>query len=92
MIFISETEKATMSKYFESMERSWFCGDIVKSRKRWKLKEDNRKMAFIKQGRTEIRAWVDNKTNKAYRMDGYEKTWMEIKTFTFVRWMRPMDV
>jgi hypothetical protein len=57
--------------------------------------KDNKKMAYVKQGNTTFMAWVDNVTGKAYRNDKskyYKATWEEIKVFTFVRWLRGMDV
>lgn len=57
--------------------------------------KDSKKMAYVKQGNTTFMAWVDNVTGKAYRNDKsqyYKPTWEEIKVFTFVRWLRGMDV
>lgn len=92
MIWISEEEK----KIYESIERNFFMGMLfgnpVVSKERFERNKDNRKMAYIRQGKTEFAAWVDNETMEAYRMDRYEKTWMKIKTFSFVRWMSLMDV
>lgn len=57
--------------------------------------KDNKKMAYLKQGNTEFMAWVDTVTGKAYRNDKsqyYKPTWEEIKVFTFIRWLRGMDI
>ena len=54
--------------------------------------EDNRKWAWIMVANTKKMAWVDNKTLKAYKADGYEKTWIEIKKYNFVRWCTSFDL
>lgn len=63
-----------------------------KHNKRRELNEDNLKYAKIKVCNTERLAWVNNKTNKAYKMDGYAKTNIEIKKFTFIRWATGFDL
>jgi hypothetical protein len=62
------------------------------SMRRYSRNRDNRKWAWIMVGKTKKMAWVDNKTLKAYKADGYEKTWMEIKKYTFVRWCTSFDL
>lgn len=59
---------------------------------RSKAKEDNRKWAWIKVGNTRKLCWVDNKTMKAYKTDGYSPTWIEIPKFTFERWATTFDL
>lgn len=65
---------------------------LAKRKQRGIAKEDNRKWAYVIVGKTKKMVWVDNKTLKAYKPDGYNKTWMEIKRFTFERWCTTMDL
>lgn len=62
------------------------------SYKRYKLNKDNRKWAYIIVGSTRKICWVDNKTMKAYKSDGYKPTWIEIKKFKFDRWCTSFDL
>ena len=66
--------------------------DMELSKFRLTRSEDNRKWAFIMVANTKKRAWVDNKTLKAYKADGYEKTWIEIKKYKFLRWCTSFDL
>jgi hypothetical protein len=55
-------------------------------------REDQRKWAIIEVLGKERLAFVHRLTKKAYKVDNYKATWMEIKNFTFVRWARAMDL
>jgi hypothetical protein len=92
-MWISESEKLAYKKFFQKQNNYMLKGKPEITKQRAILNNDNRKLAYITQGKTTIVAYVDNQTNKAYRTTThYIKTWMEIKTFNFVRWIRPMDV
>ena len=54
--------------------------------------KDNLKWAFIRKDSKRKMCWVDNVTNKAYEPNGYNKTDIEIKDFTFERWCRLIDL
>ncbi len=81
-------------KLYNKMERYllYGYGDTPQAKERKIRNEDNRKWAWIQIGHTKKLVWVDNKTNKAYKADGYEKTWIEIKNFTFLRWATTFDL
>lgn len=93
--WISEAEKKTMDLYLARFEFYhmflWKPEHSVKSDLRRKNK-GNRAFAFIKVGRTRKMCFVDRDTKKAYKLDGYEPTWIEIKQFRFIRWARGMDL
>lgn len=57
-----------------------------------KREKDNLKWAWVKVGNTRKMCWVDSITNKAYKADGYNKTNIEIKNFTFERWCTSFDL
>jgi hypothetical protein len=60
--------------------------------KRKEINGDNLKWAWVRIGNTRKMCWVDNATMKAYKADGYGKTNMEIKHFTFERWCTSFDL
>ena len=60
--------------------------------KRKEQNQDNLKWAWIKIGNTRKMCWVDNVTEKAYKADGYGKTNIEIKNFSFERWCTGFDL
>jgi hypothetical protein len=60
--------------------------------KRKEQNQDNLKWAWIKIGNSRKMCWVDNVTNKAYKADGYGKTNIEIKNFSFERWCTGFDL
>lgn len=92
-IFYSTPEFDQAAERFQNkMDRFLLFGKYDIWKKRQLLNEDNRKWAYITVGHTQKVAWVDNKTMKAYKADGYEKTWMEIKRFKFDRFLRSMDL
>lgn len=66
--------------------------DMQLSIERHKKNEDNRKWAWITIGKTRKICWVDDKTMKAYKADKYDKTYIEIKNFTFERWCTSFDL
>jgi hypothetical protein len=72
---------------FKSISKGF---DIAKKRK--EQSNDNLKWALIIVGKTRKMCWVDNKTLKAYKADGYKKTNIEIKNFTFERWCTSFDL
>jgi len=91
----SEWEK--MRKFGKELEKRFahflfnpYCR--IKHDERKALNEDNRKWAYIIVGKTKMLAWVDNVTMKAYKSDGYDKTWIEYKKFTFDRWCTSFDL
>ena len=93
--FIHKTELAAMKTLDDRMfHRLLFSTPDQEelTLKRRKDKEDNRKWAYIIVGKTRMMAWVDNKTMKAYKTDGYAPTWIEIKNFTFERWCTSFDL
>jgi len=94
--WITDAEKKVMDNFLSKSEKLFimYLGprERALSFRRRKLNEDNRKWAWIIVGNTRFRAWVDNKTMKAYKADGYDKTWMEWRNFKFERWCRPMDL
>ena len=75
----------------EIIEKGILYCDFDKHNLRQKLNEDNRKLALIQIGNTKKMSFVDNKTMKAYKADGYKKTWIEIKKFKFIRWATLFD-
>ncbi len=77
----------------KSLKRLIFhTGKYDISEQRAKQNPDNLKWAYIMVGKTRVMCWVDNATNKAYKADGYSKTTIEIKKFTFVRWCTSFDL
>ena len=60
--------------------------------KRKEKNKDNLKWAWVIVGKTRKMCWVDNVTNKAYKADGYDKTNIEIKNFSFERWCTGFDL
>ena len=97
-MWINDEEHIKLKKFYENRERGmWITMFDPKAKKvfreRFERNEDNRKMAWITQGKTRKMAWVDNKTMDAYKMkEMYGKTWMKIKQFTFERWCTSFDV
>lgn len=79
-------------RHFESFILLATDEDIDKLKTRNKNNEDNRKWAYIYYGNTKTMAYVDNKTMKAYKADGYEATWMEIPKYKFIRWCTSFDL
>lgn len=65
---------------------------LKKHEDRRKSKQDNRKWAWIILGKTRKMAAVDNKTMRAYKIDGHNLTWIEIKSFVFDRWCTGFDL
>jgi hypothetical protein len=94
----SKEELIRMSKLYDRYSKYMMFGIPQDEKEKIdyrKSLKDNKKMAYVKQGNTTFMAWVDNVTGRAYRNDSfkyYEATWEEIKVFTFVRWLRGMDV
>lgn len=96
-IWIRKSELDAMKRHFTRHENNWYYltstpGALSLHEKRAKLNEDNRKWAWVTVGKTRIMCWVDNKTGKAYKSDGYSLTWMEIKNFKFERWCTSFDL
>lgn len=98
MMFIHDTELTAIKKMRERIEKRLFYyliatpEQIKLAEERRKRNEDNRKLAYIKVFGIRKMAWVDNKTLKAYKADGYEKTWIEIRHFVFERWCTSFDL
>ena len=59
--------------------------------KRKALKQRTLVWAWVKIANTRKKVWIDTVTNKAYKANGYEKTYIEIKKFTFERWCNGFD-
>jgi len=92
-MWITEKEKLALKRLFQKQAAYMLHGKPEISKQRHILNKDNRKLAYIIRGKTTYVAYVDNQTMKAYKTIGtYGKTWMEIKSFRFGRWLRPMDV
>lgn len=94
-MWITEEEKANLEKMQHSIYRKLFFSteeEINIRKNRRELKEDNRKWAYIVVGKTRKMCFVDNKTMKAYKADGYNSTWIEIKEFSFERWCTGHDL
>jgi len=88
---VQNRENGRMAFYlFATDEQREQLGRKLEQRREWG--EDNRKWAWIKIGNTKKLCWVDNKNMKAYKTNGYEKTWIEIKHFTFIRWATGFDL
>jgi CRISPR/Cas system-associated protein Cas5 (RAMP superfamily) len=91
-MWINDAETRTLAIHAERTEHYLFFHygklDDVKRKER----EEHRKWAIIKVGKKERLVFVHRETMKAYKADNYERTWMEIKSFTFIRWARPMDL
>ena len=85
-----------MKKLHDKFQKIFFYklmnGGFEISYKRKEQKQDNLKWAWIKIGNTRKMCWVDNVTNKVYKADGYGKTNIEIKNFTFERWCTGFDL
>lgn len=80
--------KAVEKKFFHLL-----LGNNFEVHEKRKLQnQDNRKWAIVRVGRTRKMCWVDTVTGKAYKADGYSKTHVEIKKFTFVRWCTTFDL
>lgn len=81
-------------KFIDTSEKSFFHkmlkGELNKIKEETLF--DRLKWAWVKVGNTKKMCWVDNKTMKAYKADGYEKTYMEIPKFTFERWCTSFDL
>lgn len=90
--WVSQEFLDTWEKFQQKMERNFLLSDKDISHKRYLLNEDNRKWAWILVGKTKMLCYVDNKTMKAYKADGYSKTWMEWQKFTFIRWATSFDL
>lgn len=97
-MFIHETEMKELKKSQRKYEKRLFFGygmgilDLEKRRQRDLLNRDNRKWAYVTVAGTRKMVWVDNVTMKAYKSDGYNPTWIEIKKFVFDRWCTTMDL
>ena len=96
--FVSEEEVAALTKFAIKHDRMLLFGfdsseeDCNKRKQRKLLNKDNRKWAWITVCNTRKMCWVDNKTMKAYKPDGYSPTWIEIKKFVFERWCTLHDL
>lgn len=91
-IFITESERKKMSQVVERAEMYtafFYHPDHDKIREE---RKETRKFAIIKFMGKEKVTYVDTETMKAYKSDGYKKTWIEIKPFTFLRWARFPDL
>jgi len=91
-MWVSDDEIRAMSVHMERLERyMMFYYNPEHSIKR-EARAENRKWAIIKVGKSEKLVFVDRLSMKAYKVDNYKPTWMEIKNFKFIRWARPMDL
>jgi hypothetical protein len=91
-MWVHDDEARALAKHAERTERymMWYWKpEHMKLRSK---REDPRKWALIKVGKTEKLVFVDRNTKKAYKVFNNKATWMEIKSFTFIRWARPMDL
>jgi len=81
-------------KYINKAEKSFFFkmfkGELNNIKEEALF--DRLKWAWVKVGNTRKRCWVDNETMKAYKADGYDKTYIEIPKFTFERWCTSFDL
>lgn len=75
-------------RFIDRMDRGLLFGKHEVFEKRRIANLDNRKWAFIFQGRTKMMAMVDTVTMIAYRVDWSSRrvTWMPIKGALFIEW------
>lgn len=100
IVWINETTLVRKSmidgykKCVDKAEKSFFYKMIKGELNNVKEKTlfDRLKWAWVKVGNTRKMCWVDNETMKAYKADGYEKTYIEIPKFTFERWCTSFDL
>lgn len=90
-------ERKKIQEYLQvRFEKRLLLGDYSKEASdKHKLRQENKDnlcWAWIKVKGKRKMCWVDTKTNKAYKADGYAKTSMEIKNFTFERWCTGFDL
>ncbi len=94
--FETQSFRDGMKKFHDKFQKTFFHklmnGGFETSDKRKEQNQDNLKWAWIKIGNTRKMCWVDNVTNKAYKADGYDKTNIEIKNFSFERWCTGFDL
>ncbi len=94
--YICDSEIVAMQNLTKRFYKKWLFymdeNSTNKSRARREANQDNRKFALVKIGNTRTLCSVDEKTNKAYRLDGYSFTWIEIPRFEFIRWATGFDV
>lgn len=81
-----------LKAFSDKFEARLLHGGLSVAAERAKRKENNLKWAWIKIGQTKKLQWVDNKTMKAYKADGYSQTNIEIPRFTFLRWATTFDL
>ena len=97
-MFIHDSELIAIKKIQQQAEKRMFYYLISTpeqrelSKNRIKANEDNRKWAWVSIKGHRKMVWVDNKTMKAYKADGYAPTWIEIKNFVFERWCTSFDL
>lgn len=90
--WLNEYLKNDLDKMRHEIFRRVLFVDRGKHDKRALMNIDDRKWALIRIGKTEFLLWVDNKTMKAYKANGHDKTWIEIKYFKFIRWATVYDL
>lgn len=84
--------KKLQNKIDRKMFHLFMGNNLEIHEKRKEQNQDNLKWAWIKISNTKKMCWVDNITMKAYKADGYGKTNIEIKKFTFERWCTGFDL
>jgi hypothetical protein len=91
-------ERDVMQRFQDALRRRFvyvvFGGDEVRRKveERRERNKDNLKWAYVFVGSTRKLCMVDNVTMKAYKVDGYAKTNIEIKNFRFNRWCTSFDL
>lgn len=91
-MWISKAEADILAVHAERAERYMMFYSRPEHVEIRNKRDDPRKWAIIEQLGKKKLAFVDRLTMKAYKVDNYKATWMEIKNFTFVRWARAMDL
>lgn len=92
-MWLNKKEWDTQNKWVKKQElkliNKWYNSDISTFRN--SLKRDL-KFCYIYAGNTKKLAMIDKKTNKVYKLQGYDVTWMEHKNYKFDRYCRSMDL
>ncbi len=88
----SDEDLQAMRKMQDKFDDYLIFGNPDITEKRRKANEDNRKWAYIIVGNTRKLACVDNKTDQAYKVDGYNFTWEKWSSYKFDRWCSLMDL
>lgn len=93
---VEEAAVDMMGAFQRKMDRYFIYGkpEVTERRELSRTFERSLKYAFIRVGHTRFLAYVDNfNQTRAFKIsEGYERTWMEWKQFTFLRWARTMDL